>query len=97
MRVSVDIEKLIEATAERVVGKAMAELKKDSPCAVHEKKLVEIEVTLKGNNGDGLITKVEDMIKAWRKFDGFWWKVAIMVGAGVGINKGVSIMTGFLK
>ena len=93
----IQTEKLIEMVAEKTVFKAIEALRKSMPCAAHGKKISSIEQTLKGDNGGGLIDKVEDQGKTRNKdimpkVSGLWWKIAIAIGVGVGLNKGLTYL-----
>jgi hypothetical protein len=95
--VTIQTEKLIEMVAERTVAKAIEALKTSMPCISHGEKILSIGQTLKGDNGGGLISKVEDQGITLNKVimpkvSGLWWKIAIAIGVGVGLNKGLTYL-----
>jgi hypothetical protein len=87
--VTIQTERLIEMVADKVVSKAVEKLKEAIPCTVHSEKIASMEQSLKGDNGNGLISKVENLIP---KVSGLWWKITIAVAIGVGLNKGLTLI-----
>jgi hypothetical protein len=59
--VTIETEKLVEMVAERVANKAIDKLKEVMPCSVHGEKISNIEQSLRGDNGEGLVKKVEKL------------------------------------
>ncbi len=95
--VTIQTEKLIEMVAEKTVVKAIEVLKESMPCAAHNEKIMSLNQSLKGDNGGGLIEKVEEQGKMISeelvpKVSGLWWKIAIAIGVGVGLNKGLTYL-----